>query len=88
MFNELTSTTKDLNCTTKRNNSEIIEQHAAIEDLIEAANMFSKKIKELKVEIMANSNYTFEFLDKLAFKTTGKKVSEEIESYESRLKRL
>jgi hypothetical protein len=45
MFNELTSTTKGLNCTTKRNNSKIIEQQAAIEDLIEVANMFSKKIK-------------------------------------------
>ena len=30
MFNELTSTTKDLNCTTKMNNSEIIEHQGAI----------------------------------------------------------
>ena len=44
--------------------------------------MFSKEIKELKVEITANSNYTFEFLDEFSFKTMGKKVSEEIESYE------
>jgi hypothetical protein len=93
-FNELKNFINVLNSKTKKNTSEILELQAAIErfkkneDMIIATiDITNERIEGLKCEITANRSYTYEFLDELAFTTTKKRISEEIGSYESILKR-
>ena len=55
--------------------------------MISFIDITNERIEGLKCEITANRSYTYEFLDELAFTTTKKRISEEIGSYESILKR-